>query len=52
MVLVISTRREDPVTPLLSQWTYQAMLHELIGVRNNRLSLAPPKTEEYVIGAT
>ena len=23
-------RRDDPVTPLLTQWTYQAMVHELV----------------------
>ena len=33
-------RREDPVTPLLTQWTYQAMVHQLIGIKNNRVSLA------------
>lgn len=25
---LVLDRREDPVTPLLSQWTYQAMVHE------------------------
>ena len=25
------------MTPLLNQWTYQAMLHELIGIHNNRV---------------
>ena len=39
-VLVILDRREDPVTPLLTQWTYQAMVHQLIGINNNRVSLA------------
>jgi len=38
--LLILDRREDPVTPLLSQWTYQAMLHQLLTINNNRLSLA------------
>lgn len=38
LVLVVD-RREDPVTPLLTQWTYQAMLHELIGMWNNQLDL-------------
>eukprot|EP00884_Botryococcus_braunii_P001179 jgi/Botrbrau1/11061/Bobra.0302s0005.2 len=38
-VLLIMDRREDPVTPLLLQWTYQAMAHELIGMENNRISL-------------
>ncbi len=28
------------MTPLLSQWTYQAMVHELLGISNNRVSLA------------
>ena len=27
-VQLVLDRREDPVTPLLSQWTYQAMVHE------------------------
>lgn len=34
--VLILDRREDPVTPLLSQWTYQAMVHELLGgLRDN-----------------
>ncbi|XP_055348606.1 vacuolar protein sorting-associated protein 45-like [Paramacrobiotus metropolitanus] len=39
-VLLILDRREDSVTPLLNQWTYQAMVHELLGIHNNRVSLA------------
>lgn len=39
-LLLILDRRNDPVTPLLSQWTYQAMVHELIGLENHRVSLA------------
>lgn len=31
-VLLILDRRDDPITPLLTQWTYQAMVHELLGV--------------------
>ena len=34
---MILDRLDDPVTPLLSQWTYQAMIHELIGIKNNRV---------------
>ncbi|CRG98687.1 vacuolar protein sorting-associated protein 45, putative [Plasmodium relictum] len=37
--LIIIDRREDPITPLLTQWTYQAMLHELIGIENNKINL-------------
>lgn len=40
-LLLIMDRKEDPVTPLLTQWTYQAMVHELIpgGIKNNRVDL-------------
>jgi hypothetical protein len=33
-------RRNDPVTPLLSQWTYQAMVHGMIGIQNGRVDLS------------
>lgn len=36
-LLLIVDRRDDPVTPLLNQWTYQAMVHELIGIEKNRV---------------
>lgn len=38
-LLLLLDRCEDPVTPLLNQWTYEAMVHELIGAENNRVSL-------------
>ena len=38
-VLLILDRMDDPVTPLLTQWTYQAMVHELLGINNNRVIL-------------
>ena len=38
-LLLIVDRREDPVTPLLSQWTYQAMVHELLKIDKNTVSL-------------
>ena len=38
-VLLILDRREDPVTPLLTQWTYQAMIHDLLGIDRNTVSL-------------
>ncbi|PNF35932.1 Vacuolar protein sorting-associated protein 45 [Cryptotermes secundus] len=39
-LLLILDRRDDPVTPLLNQWTYQAMVHELLTITNNRVSLS------------
>jgi vacuolar protein sorting-associated protein 45 len=55
-VLVLD-RRDDPVTPLLSQWTYQAMVHELLGLNNHRVILrgAPNVSkdlEEVVLSST
>ena len=45
-VMIIVDRCEDPVTPLLTPWTYQAMLHELVGLNNNRLQLPDATSEE------
>lgn len=39
-VLIILDRRMDPVTPLLTQWTYEAMIHELIGIKHNRVEFS------------
>lgn len=39
-LLLILDRREDPITPLLTQWTYQAMVHHLLGIQNGRVDLS------------
>lgn len=39
-VLLLLDRRNDPVTPLLNQWTYQAMIHELLTIDNNRVDMS------------
>lgn len=39
-VVLILDRRNDPVTPLLNQWTYQAMVHEVFTIENNRVDLS------------
>ncbi|KAJ8969177.1 hypothetical protein NQ314_001880 [Rhamnusium bicolor] len=39
-LLLILDRRDDPITPLLNQWTYQAMVHELLTINNNRVNLS------------
>jgi vacuolar protein sorting-associated protein 45 len=38
-LLLVIDRRDDPVTPLLNQWTYQAMVHELIEIEDNKVDL-------------
>lgn len=55
-LLLIVDRRNDPVTPLLSQWTYQAMVHEMLGIQNGRVSLGhvkeiKPELREIVLSA-
>jgi len=56
LLVLVLDRRDDPVTPLLSQWTYQAMVHELLGLNNHRVILkgAPSiakDLEEVVLSA-
>ncbi|KAK5166202.1 vacuolar protein sorting-associated protein 45 [Saxophila tyrrhenica] len=53
-ILLLVDRRDDPVTPLLTQWTYQAMVHELMGIENGRVNLSDvpevrPEFKEIVI---
>ncbi|KAL7414882.1 Sec1 family-domain-containing protein [Mrakia frigida] len=51
-LLLILDRRNDPVTPLLSQWTYQAMVHELIGIVNGRVRIEDetrPELKETIL---
>ncbi|KAJ2826663.1 vacuolar protein sorting-associated protein 45, partial [Coemansia erecta] len=38
--LLLLDRKNDPVTPLLTHWTYHAMLHELLGITNGRIDLS------------
>ncbi|CAB3410118.1 unnamed protein product [Caenorhabditis bovis] len=38
-VVVIIERSHDALTPLLNQWTYEAMIHELFTITNNRVSI-------------
>ncbi|KAF8411675.1 hypothetical protein HHK36_004233 [Tetracentron sinense] len=52
-LLLVVDRRDDPVTPLLNQWTYQAMVHELIGIQDNKVDLRNvgklPKDQQEVV---
>ncbi|EHK48451.1 hypothetical protein TRIATDRAFT_290147 [Trichoderma atroviride IMI 206040] len=53
-LLLILDRREDPITPLLTQWTYQAMVHGLLGIKNGRVDLSDvpdirPELKEIVL---
>ncbi|KYK61911.1 hypothetical protein DCS_03056 [Drechmeria coniospora] len=53
-ILLIMDRRGDPVTPILTQWTYQAMVHHLLGIQNGRVDMSQvpdirPELREIVL---
>ena len=53
-ILLVLDRRDDPITPLLTQWTYQAMVHELLGIYNGKVDLSDvpdvrPELKEIVL---
>ena len=53
-ILLILDRRDDPITPLLTQWTYQAMVHEQLGIFNGRVDMSDvpdirPELKELVL---
>ncbi|EDQ93117.1 uncharacterized protein MONBRDRAFT_13583 [Monosiga brevicollis MX1] len=55
-LVLLLDRRDDPVTPCLNQWTYQAMVHELLTIQKNRVSLAdvpgaPKEMPEVVLSS-
>jgi len=45
-LLLILDRKDDPVSPLLFQWTYQAMVHEVFGLVKNRVDLSAAPSGE------
>ena len=49
-VLLILDRIDDPITPILTQWTYQSMIHEFFVIRNGRVKIETSNVEaEYVM---
>ncbi|GMM35668.1 Vps45 protein [Saccharomycopsis crataegensis] len=38
-LLLILDRKNDPLTPLLTPWTYQSMIHEYLGIDKNIVDL-------------
>lgn len=50
-VLLILDRKNDPITPLLTQWTYQAMVHDQFGIANGRVSLPIEANGDIVLTA-
>lgn len=44
-ILLLLDRKNDPVTPLVTPWTYQSMVHELIGISRNIVDLKDAKEQ-------
>lgn len=38
-IVLVLDRRADMITPLLLQWTYQAMIHDLFSINNGRVAI-------------
>lgn len=38
LVLIVD-RRTDPLTPILHNWSYQSLLHEIVGIKNNIVTI-------------
>ncbi|OHT14200.1 Vacuolar protein sorting-associated protein 45 [Tritrichomonas foetus] len=34
-LIILIDRRTDPLTPILHNWSYQSLLHEIVGINNN-----------------
>lgn len=55
-LLLILDRRDDPVTPLLQNWTYQSMIHEQLNIVDNRVDMRTvpnirPELNEIVLSS-
>lgn len=48
-VLVLLDRKNDPITPLMTPWTYQSMIHEFITIKLNIAKLTADSGVENII---
>lgn len=44
--MLIFDRREDPLTPLVYNWSYCSMVSEFLGISNNAVQLGDPKEKD------
>lgn len=44
--LVVFDRREDPLTPLVYNWSYSSMVHEFVGIENNAVTVGDIKDKD------
>ncbi|ABN65738.2 vacuolar protein sorting associated protein [Scheffersomyces stipitis CBS 6054] len=44
-LLLLLDRKNDPITPLITPWTYQSMIHEFLGIKKNIVALTESKEQ-------
>ena len=47
-ILLLYDRKEDRISPLINQWTYQAQLHEILGIKNNVIELKKGSSNDVI----
>ena len=47
-ILLLYDRKEDPISPLINQWTYQAQLHEILGIKNNVIEIKKGSSNDVI----
>ena len=47
-IVLLYDRKEDPISPLINQWTYQAQLHEILGIKNNVIEIKKNSTDNII----
>lgn len=47
--VLILDRKIDPVTPLLTQWTYQAMIHDHLLISDQTVSVILPDDTTVIL---
>ena len=48
LALLLYDRKEDPISPLINQWTYQAQLHEILGIKNNVIEIKKGSSNDVI----
>jgi vacuolar protein sorting-associated protein 45 len=48
-IVILIDRRSDPLTPLVHGWSYQTLVHEILGIRNNVVALKSDPSKSVVL---
>lgn len=48
-LIVLLDRKNDPITPLVTPWTYQSMIHEFMTINKNIVKLNEDDTASQIV---